>query len=735
MASGTNQMKREDLLVLTDEDLALLSNKGTVKRARREIEEKSVDGTITDSDDGTVKIEWTDGVVCTLSNNERLSERQCTCSAVEVCRHLVRAVILYQQLHSKVGAKTIGDQLPDKKTQPTAAETITLSEPEFAHEAAGADSIPPAQPPANEPVSNTAESEADLTPQNLEAEYWNPGEISDESIESIMKAAVLKRARTLFDQGQLVQLVKAKKPLATFLSLGTSIRFLVKNDIRYTFCNCKEEQPCVHAPLAVWSFRKLKSNSGIIYSGSKAEQIEPTLINSVENELINLIKVGLAQVSAMGIAHLKDGINKCAKAKLYSSAEILEEIVDDWQKYQEVDSRFSEETLLESIAELIIRHDFLLSGSAALPFLMVKGLSSERNNLIASARLVGIGCGVAQKKKHTIISAYFQDEANGSLCALVQRNAERENNEEQRLYHALASRLQYKSQSIAGLGKSAIFAKGLKLSTSREISFGRNPFLAGAQTFDWSQLKAPIFAESFSELRQLASLTAPPYLGLRAIGSKIHVVAIDRINFPTFSILDQAITAQLIDRAGEVATLHHPYMSRGAAGTEKVLKELLRQDQRCVFISGEVINRASGLQIRPIGIVFEDKEGKRHLCQPWVDKEEGSKKETDDEFGGTLDERQSDLADLVRDVGEFLSNILLIGLNNTNEDLTKRLNFLTARSNNVGSQLIRTHLQLLSAEMERKLHDPQWDSTPAAQRFLTLGVVWRIAQDELARLN
>ena len=93
-------MKREDLLVLTDEDLALLSNKGTVKRARREIEEKSVDGTITDSDDGTVRIEWTDGVVCTLSNNERLSERQCTCSAVEVCRHLVRAVILYCLLYT-----------------------------------------------------------------------------------------------------------------------------------------------------------------------------------------------------------------------------------------------------------------------------------------------------------------------------------------------------------------------------------------------------------------------------------------------------------------------------------------------------------------------------------------------------------------------------------------------------------------------------------------------------------
>lgn len=566
-------------------------------------------------------------------------------------------------------------------------------------------------------------------------ETWNPADITDQSIEQILKPAVLKRARTMLEQGQLVQLVKAKKPLATFLTLGTSIRFLVKNDIRYTFCNCKEEQPCVHAALAVWSFRKLPSNSGMIFTGPKAEQVNPSIIHSVEAEMINLIKVGMSGMSPMAIANIREAMTKCTKSKLHSSAEILEEVMDDWQKYQEVDSLFNEEVLLERVSELVIRHDFLLSGSAALPFLIVRGLASERSNLLDSTRLIGLGCGLAQKKKQTIISAYFQDESTGTLCAAVQRNSDKANDEEQHTYSALASRLQYKSQSIAELGKSAILAKSLKLSTSREINFGRNPFLSGAQKFDWSQLKSPIFAENFSELRQLASLTAPPYLGLRAIGSKIHAVAIAGADFPTFSILEQAVTAQLVDHSGNVATLYHPYTSRGAAGVEQTLRELLNQDQRCIYIAGEVAIRASGLQISPTGIVFEDRAGKRHICQPWVDKLSTSGSSVSDEGAETLNQRTSELIDLVRELGDFLSSMLLIGLNNSHEDIRKKLEMLIYRSSRMGSTLLNKHMESLQSELQLKLHNSQWQSTAAAEHFMKLCVFWRIAQDELASLG
>lgn len=743
-------MKRQDLLLLSDEDLSLLSNKGTVKRARREVEEKSIDGTIAESDDGTVQIVWADGVTCTFAKSERLSERFCDCSAVEICRHLVRAVIFYQ-LHY-LNLKANGNE-PTSLIQTMAGNDLSVNEAsksnpktdtslptsELTHcdetgEPPTVSVVPSTLPyiPATAGRNSTA---IKAQPEPFESTgNWNPGEITDQIIEQRLKPAVLKRAQTLFAQGQLVQLLKAKRPLANFLSLGTSVRFLVPKDMRYTYCNCKEEQPCVHVALAIWSFRKLGSDSGILYTGSKSEQISATLIQSVENELVNLVTVGLAATSSMAIAKLRDEQDKCAKAKFFASEEVLESIIADWQKYHEVDARFSEELLLESIAELIIRHDFLMSGSTALPFQMVKGLSPDRSNLIASTRLIGLGCGLTQNRKHTIISAYFQDEATGLLSAVVQRTADKESSDQQRNYHMLASRLQFNSHSIGGLAQCAILAKGLKLTPAREISFGRNPFFAGAQDFDWAKLKAPVYADSFSELKQLASLTAPPYLGLRVTGQKVHIVAIDKVEFASFSILDQAITAQLVDRSGQRATLQHPYMSRGATGVDKTLKELLNQEQRCIYVSGEITARANGLQIQPIGLVFEDKTGKRHLCQPWVDRDETTGQSTE-VMAETLAEERSDLVHFIQDLGEFLSQIVLAGLNNIGEDMIKRLAHLLARSTRIGSQLIKTELQYLYVELERKLHDPRWQSQPAASAFFKLAIQWRIAQDELLRLN
>lgn len=741
-------MTRQDLLLLSDEDLSLLSNKGTVKRARREVEEKTIEGTIAELDDGTVKIVWSDGATCTFSNAERISERFCDCPAVEICRHLIRAVIFYQQYYFNLKQEYAE---PSISTQIKAGDALLVKEAVLPTPGGAPASSEHTAPPetadspglGGAPCTFKKEStspDQNKKVQNSQAELiqisgnWNPGMITDQTIEKLMKPAVLKRAQTLFSQGQLVQLMKSKKPLANFLSLGTSIRFLVPEDIRYTYCNCKEEQPCVHVALAIWSFRKLNSESGIIYTGAKSEQVPVGLIHSVESEIKNLVCVGLAATSSMAIAKLKEELNKCAKAKFYASEELLESIIDDWHKYQEVDTRFSEEALLESIAELIIRHDFLLSGSTALPFVMVKGLASERSNLISSTRLIGIGCGLTQKRKHTIISAYFQDEATGTLNAVVQRTADREGSEQPRSYSMLASRLQFKSQSIGGLAQSAILAKGLKLTPTREISFGRNPFLAGAQDFDWAKLKAPVYADSIAELKELASSTAPPYLGLRVTGQKIHVVAIDKVEFASFSILDQAITAQLVDRSGERAVLHHPYMSRGAAGVEKTLKELLYKEQRCIYVSGEVIGRADGLQIRPIGLVFENKAGQRHLCQPWIDRYDTTTNEIEETTGATP-ERNSALVHFIQDLGEFLSQIVLLGLDNMNEDMIKRSANLLARSAQMGSHLINTQLQCLYAELERKLHDASWHSQQAASIFLKLALQWRIAQEEVLRLN
>ena len=90
-------MPRHDLLALTDEDLVALTNRGTVKRARKELGRGSPSGKLEEDADGTVRVRWSDGVDCLLPGGGTLAEGTCTSGAQGITRAMVRAVLLYQQ--------------------------------------------------------------------------------------------------------------------------------------------------------------------------------------------------------------------------------------------------------------------------------------------------------------------------------------------------------------------------------------------------------------------------------------------------------------------------------------------------------------------------------------------------------------------------------------------------------------------------------------------------------------
>ena len=55
---------RADLLALTADDLAALTNRGTVKRAQRELDEAEITGTVHESPAGDISVVWSDGPRC-----------------------------------------------------------------------------------------------------------------------------------------------------------------------------------------------------------------------------------------------------------------------------------------------------------------------------------------------------------------------------------------------------------------------------------------------------------------------------------------------------------------------------------------------------------------------------------------------------------------------------------------------------------------------------------------------
>src|SRR5262245_24041693 len=89
-------MPRPDLLALTEDDLATLANRGNVKRARKEIDEKTVTVELTEAD-GEVHARWSDGVECRVPAGKTVRDGRCSCEALGTCRHMVRTVLAYQE--------------------------------------------------------------------------------------------------------------------------------------------------------------------------------------------------------------------------------------------------------------------------------------------------------------------------------------------------------------------------------------------------------------------------------------------------------------------------------------------------------------------------------------------------------------------------------------------------------------------------------------------------------------
>ena len=117
-------MSRADLLALSGDDLAALTNSGTVKRAQREVETGECTCQLDEADDGSLTAKWSDGARCFLPAGAVLTEGRCSCVAVGLCRHLVRTVLAYQRQSSQ-GTAAVYDRM--RRAQRSAAGSNRLT--------------------------------------------------------------------------------------------------------------------------------------------------------------------------------------------------------------------------------------------------------------------------------------------------------------------------------------------------------------------------------------------------------------------------------------------------------------------------------------------------------------------------------------------------------------------------------------------------------------------------------
>ncbi|MFA7339235.1 MAG: hypothetical protein WC028_20820 [Candidatus Obscuribacterales bacterium] len=566
---------RNDLLALTQEDLELYSNRGTVRRALSEIENgEPALSKFTELED-SLTFEWSDQVTCIFDAKVDLRKSNCSCSSITICRHLIRSVLHYQTIRWSSSAK----------------ETTTVDVP-------------------IQPIAENSQ-------QGLQQPWW-PGEISDQSIAQCAKKAMIKQAEVLFAEGQIATVSGGSKPRINFLSLAHTVRFLVSGDIRYAVCDCNDEAPCAHAILAVKCFRlvEAKENSQLIETVIK-EKPPTDSLNVIEACLNSFLNHGLDSSNKESIRLLTLAKQHSDQLHHYFISELLEDLLQYREQLLLGDASMAPELLSTKLGELLARIDAARyrQGPKPLPLALVLGGKWNAPQAVKKISLTSLGSTAVQLRKQTVLTCYAIDSRTGQLCRI--EKVYNNNAASQTSFEELARKPIIKSNSIADLAAANLLVTGAKLSPSRILTIGRSPLVVNPHDYNWASLPASIFHTDFTELESTLEGEHPSFLTDKSLQSSLKVAKINACHQKRFDYAEQSLVASCEDQFGHLAMLKLGYRSRAARGFELATQALSSNNFELRYIAGFWGYAGTKLTVHPITLVFENA-GSRLALQPAV---------------------------------------------------------------------------------------------------------------------
>ncbi|RYD31773.1 MAG: hypothetical protein EOP86_17175, partial [Verrucomicrobiaceae bacterium] len=545
----------------------------------------------TDSE-GRIQATWSDGAVCGFPAGRTVREARCGCPAAELCRHIIRTVLAWQNRPSEAAMAAERSGVPGDSPS---------------------DSSPAAVPESGGPSPATAPPPAFMA----SAAPWNPGTIAESHLEEHSPKGLMTKARLTWERGALVECVTGVKPWARFYDLGLTVRFPVPGDVRYAHCDCGQPGPCLHALLAVFAFRRLpkEDKAALVASGSLEAKADLSLLTQAETIVEELTGDGIASIPKPVAERWK----RCAAALhgdgLIWLAGIVQDLLLELERYQNRDALFSPDQPAFLAGELLIRCD-ALRRATGIPRGLAGGWKSSEKTEVGYSRWIGLGSLVTTHRKSVTLGAYLQEAGSGSLGVVTREVADPGDGEtDPGDFAALARAGLVKGAGIRQLGSGQVLTESCRRTPDNRLAFGRARAQVSTQAYEWENLRAPVLVGDFAELRARLSLLPPRSLRPRRDGEDFHVLPIDSNTAPVFDPATQLITATLRDTTGGTAQLRLPWTARGEAGCEAVLRRLT--ENGTLFVSGQVGLSPAGLTINPAAIILRGEP--RVMLQPWVD--------------------------------------------------------------------------------------------------------------------
>jgi hypothetical protein len=523
--------------------------------------------------------------------------------------------------------------------------------------------------------------------------------------------------------------VKSHKPTVRFHDLACTLKFQVRGDARYVYCDCAGSPPCAHVPLAVWAFRKLPpdKDAAILSTQQHTLPVPVAVLDQVDDVLLEGAEAGLSAAGSAWRNRLGRLEVACRDAALIWPAEVVNELVHEYERYAEHDARFSSDQFAELVGELLIRADAIRNDTGAVPQLLVRGTAADHSTELGSARFIGVGCGVQVSRGQATVTAYLQDANSGSMVAVSREfpDPAADSTDEPKPFWQLARTPVVKDASFAVLGAGQLLTNGGRRTTDHHLVLGRVKAAVNPQNFSWESLRPPVLGENFAEIRARLGVLPPATLRPRRVAEDFHVCAVSKVEMAAFRPDTQTVEAVVVDANGERALVRHPFLSRGSEGAERLLARLTSVSAGLRFVAGSMRLAGDVLLIEPVALVWDG--ATRTVLQPWVDRLE-------DEPGSTTLHRAEPasvgpLEEWNRALHTAVGLLLVTGLRRADADTQRTWLELAERAEQLGLARLGVPAARLATALSEKLASAHWQPRPAARVLLELVVLSRASQE------
>lgn len=552
-------MNRADLLALTADSLAALTNRGLVKRATKEVEGGA--GPVVGSDaDGAVHGDFPDGVRVVLPAEGGLTAATCTCPATGTCRHVVALVLAYQR--------------------GTATDAVSAWSP------------------------------GEFTDQALE-----------ELVGARAIAAARRTLRAGFTAR--VRRPTAADPVPSVELTACTVRFLVPHQLGYVHTDAASGARDRLLPLAVWAFRAADERApdaeevvldvgGRQSAAGPGSGVGPALALAEEILLDGVVHCGPAMAAT--VEHVRRDLDA---AGLRWPLLALDDLDDQLGAYRSRGAGYRAGRTAYLIAELHARHLAATgpTGPESSPRSRVLGTREAASTPLRRSRLIGLGCrvgvpaGIHDRPTSVptgpdcrTVDVYLAHPDTASV--LVLRRGWKSDG--QPLTGSDLSRRRVGGIRLGMLASGDIVSESAVRSASRMVRLATSQLATSTATAfggGWDALPEALLVTDLARESERMGELPPRLIRPRVEAEFVKAVRIGAVCSIGYLPGDQRLTAVIEDPAGRRATVSATYRSACPGALDALAGALDGADGPPRYVSGMLRRTRGGIVIDPLAVV------------------------------------------------------------------------------------------------------------------------------------